>query len=454
MPAVAEWSAVVIGNPSTNAPSAFGDSFHVAEALKENGLTDVSLRRELGADAMAAALDGLAGQSHVLLYFAGPIGPDASGGILMGQGGGDRRAALGPFLERLAQSGTREVILLIEDCAGGRGMAGRLKAPNIAGDLSVFMAASAGPEGTCSQGADRLTDRLVQQKDDASLQETLAGLWVGLDKAEPLQLAASTTSAPAQDNIIQDDIVVLAPSTAPVATAQAFSATEAVQVRDASLIDDSTVLFVPPPRSQVAAVPVAAGRPQPSIIVGIIEPTNASFSQVDDTPGDVSANEITYDNFEARQALKGQDPELFKTLVEDGAFDPPDVELARVIQTELQRMGCYTSSVDGIWGNGSRRSVDRFFAEIEGQDPTTRDPSVELFRQVILQDEIECTAPVAAAASTRQTTTTRTRQPRTNNTRTPRTSRPATTPRQPTPQPSRPSGGGGNIGGLGGGIFR
>lgn len=456
--AVAETDALVIGNPSANAPTAFDDSSRIAEALKTRGIQNVSVKRELGADALSSALREIAGKSDVLIYFAGPIRPDASGGILMGQGGGDRRTALGSVLEHMSAAGTKQVTILIEDCAGGDGMAGRLSAPDLPQDLSVFIAATAGPEGSCSATTKRLTDRLIAADSSTTLREALADVWVHAGDAQPVQVPDTETAHSGQD-IIEDDVIILSPAVTPVSASEvftpavtAFTPTNPVQSGDISGRDGSTAVFIPPSRSQLAAIPVPSGKPQPSIIVGIIEPQNASFPRVDDTPLDTTATEITYDNYEARKALRAQDTELFKALVESGAFDPPDVELARAIQTELQRMGCYTSSVDGIWGGGSRRSVSRYFAEIEGVTPASNDPSAQLFRQIIMQDEVNCPAPVAAAAapsSSRNRATNN--RPRTQAATPPRAATP--TPRAPAQSP-RQSSGGGTIRGLGAGVFR
>ena len=39
-------------------------------------------------------------------------------------------------------------------------------------------------------------------------------------------------------------------------------------------------------------------------------------------------------------------------------INPP--ELARPLQEELKRVGCYNDAIDGAWGDGSRRGLERF----------------------------------------------------------------------------------------------
>lgn len=51
-------------------------------------------------------------------------------------------------------------------------------------------------------------------------------------------------------------------------------------------------------------------------------------------------------------------------------------DLARALQVELARVGCYRSGIDGTWGGGSRRALQRFIDETEETRIKTLDPSV------------------------------------------------------------------------------
>lgn len=51
-------------------------------------------------------------------------------------------------------------------------------------------------------------------------------------------------------------------------------------------------------------------------------------------------------------------------------------DLARALQVELERIGCYRSGIDGTWGRGSRRALQRFIDETEETRIKTLDPSV------------------------------------------------------------------------------
>ncbi|MDN3713682.1 hypothetical protein QWZ10_21510 [Paracoccus cavernae] len=53
---------------------------------------------------------------------------------------------------------------------------------------------------------------------------------------------------------------------------------------------------------------------------------------------------------ELRATLRREDAAAFADLLEQGAFDPDADRMAAAIQTELFRMSCYASTVDGLWG--------------------------------------------------------------------------------------------------------
>jgi hypothetical protein len=59
-------------------------------------------------------------------------------------------------------------------------------------------------------------------------------------------------------------------------------------------------------------------------------------------------------------------------------------ELARSIQGDLARLGCYRMSVDGVWGPGSRNSLAQFYRE-KGESAPSLEPSTDVL--AMLQDE-------------------------------------------------------------------
>lgn len=67
-------------------------------------------------------------------------------------------------------------------------------------------------------------------------------------------------------------------------------------------------------------------------------------------------------------------------------------ELARSIQGDLARLGCYRMTVDGVWGPGSRNSLAQFYRE-KGESAPSLEPSTDVL--AMLQDEsgTVCAAP-------------------------------------------------------------
>ncbi len=234
--------------------------------------------------------------------------------------------------------------------------------------------------------------------------------------------------------IVTTETVVLTSPVRPVATGGATLApvTNAVsRVQQSASLAPRNPTPVQVSTNTTRAVPGAGGLPRPSIIVGLIEPTEVAFPTVTEPTGPVSGSTIEYTDIAGRRALRDNDPELFATLVDGGAFDPPPAELVVALQTELQRMNCYNSGIDGAWGPGSRAAVGRYYEQLEAASPS-QDADVSIFRQIMMRDDVSC--PAQPVAQTNRTPTTRTTQPRTQ----PRT-QPAQTQQQPTQQqqPSR-----------------
>ena len=191
-----------------------------------------------------------------------------------------------------------------------------------------------------------------------------------------------------------------------------------------------------------AAVQPSDLLPTPSIILGYIAPEQeAAFNLNRLLPATVEQIAFALDDLAAREALRQRDPELFRRLIEEGHLDPGSDDLNRVLQVELQRMNCYRSTIDGLWGPGSRGSVDSYFDQLDGVSWPDPDPSNELFRAVILNGDVVCPAPVARRAAER---------PASNQAR-PRTQQ-APAQRQPARTPSNEQKI--NPSGFGSGVFR
>lgn len=67
--------------------------------------------------------------------------------------------------------------------------------------------------------------------------------------------------------------------------------------------------------------------------------------------------------------------------------------LARNVQTELRRLGCYRMDVDGDWGKGSIRALTDYYRNRK-ISTTSTDPTVELLSDLFLQSGRVCKQPV------------------------------------------------------------
>ncbi|MDO5612495.1 MAG: hypothetical protein Q4G14_04530 [Paracoccus sp. (in: a-proteobacteria)] len=137
-----------------------------------------------------------------------------------------------------------------------------------------------------------------------------------------------------------------------------------------------------------AARPTAPGLPEPSVIIG---------DPVDDTPDTAAAVTVVQGQplstgFDERERLRSTDAALFASLLDAGAFDPAPAEQVSAIQAELARMGCYTGTVDGQWGAGSRAAAQRYFAQAGTAAPTLA-PETALFRALAARPDLRCPPP-------------------------------------------------------------
>lgn len=73
--------------------------------------------------------------------------------------------------------------------------------------------------------------------------------------------------------------------------------------------------------------------------------------------------------------------------------DGPRIDLARSVQTELARLGCYRMEVDGDWGKGSVRALKDYYRSSHQADATL-DPNVDLLGELFLRSGRVCKAPV------------------------------------------------------------
>lgn len=74
------------------------------------------------------------------------------------------------------------------------------------------------------------------------------------------------------------------------------------------------------------------------------------------------------------------------------------VALARDIQRELQRVGCYLGDIDGVWGGGSKRAILMFMDRVNAALPT-REPDVFMLSLLRAQSADVCGASCPSGQS-------------------------------------------------------
>ncbi|MEM8812620.1 MAG: caspase family protein [Pseudomonadota bacterium] len=106
-----------------------------------------------------------------------------------------------------------------------------------------------------------------------------------------------------------------------------------------------------------------------------------------------------------------------------------DRDVARRVQTELARLGCYRLAIDGIWGRGSRAAL-RGYYQGKNLPVATEQPSLELLTKLFLDTGRICRQPkrrVVPASSNNSVATTRTRTQRASRATSSRSSKGRTT---------------------------
>ncbi len=229
------WSVLVIGTG--------GEAVSVSSALSSAGVADVRHLMDGTARDIVDAVGGMAGNDRVLVYYEGALASRGGQPAI----GDDPRLTMAALADRLAAEGASEVAILIENCSTA---AGAEIAPPV-GSLraDVLLAASAGPGQGCE--GPTLTAALIGASLGTPLEQIVSGAWVGVSPRGSFSLdpgAGAPSSAIAMLEPRPEGTTLAAPL-----------GDEAIQ----------SAVFTPLPDSQIAAIPVAAGMPQPSIIVGI-----------------------------------------------------------------------------------------------------------------------------------------------------------------------------------------
>lgn len=111
------------------------------------------------------------------------------------------------------------------------------------------------------------------------------------------------------------------------------------------------------------------------------------LAPLDLTPSAPVPVPVTISTWKSAVIREGRAPSQDKTA----AGDTPRVALARDIQRELKRVGCYLGDIDGRWGGGSKRAILMFMDRVNASLPT-REPDVFMLSLLRAQDTSVCGA--------------------------------------------------------------
>jgi len=109
----------------------------------------------------------------------------------------------------------------------------------------------------------------------------------------------------------------------------------------------------------------------------------------------VAGAEVRGDSEEGRALLARIDPRL--VTPETAPADDTPADIARAVQAELQRLGCYTMRVDGAWGPGSRAALTSYYLA-KKTVPDSLEPDAALWRRLTAEPQVVCETRVARTA--------------------------------------------------------
>jgi Caspase domain len=130
------------------------------------------------------------------------------------------------------------------------------------------------------------------------------------------------------------------------------------------------------------------------------------LAALDWTTRDISLNDVTIrrlrlagrhvapDTDANRALLAAIDPRLVE---EDATKTVAPGDLARAIQADLRRVGCYQMAVDGSWGKGSRTALTSYYLA-KKIVPKSLEPTEELQASLAAESKVVCTVRVAKSA--------------------------------------------------------
>ncbi len=219
--------------------------------------------------------------------------------------------------------------------------------------------------------------------------------------AEPTPEAVEVATAPEApiEPVVEPEPEIIELATAPDAPVEPISVIpdtpEPVTSESVASIPDTTIIAaLPRPDPATPLGGNAAGDPEPIRLAALTWETRGilELNAVDANRARLTGNEVTPDNDANRELLAAIDPRLLA----DPNLIVPEGDIARTVQSELARLGCYRMAVDGSWGKGSRTALTSYFLS-RRQVPTSLEPTAELVAQLQRESQVICAVQVARA---------------------------------------------------------
>jgi hypothetical protein len=230
--------------------------------------------------------------------------------------------------------------------------------------------------------------------DEASLAEAEAE--ISLAEANLVQVASESLlvfeDETASDlSPVEDDTQI-----EPIATEDPADDTT-VAFEDLAVVDDSAGISDAEEDTQIAALdPAQQEDPRAPLRLAALNWATRDIGQGNVAFGRLrlTGTQVTKDTDEGRAILASIDPAL---LEDDAPAEVAPQDLAKAVQTELKRVGCYQMVVDGDWGKGSMTALTSYFLA-KKVVPDSLEPTAALFDRLSSESKVVCEVRIASSA--------------------------------------------------------
>jgi hypothetical protein len=229
--------------------------------------------------------------------------------------------------------------------------------------------------------------------DQASLD--LAEAEISLAEANLVQVAAETSvligAEPTEPSLSLEDLETATEGSSVAAP----TADEPASLEDLAVLDSAVEVGQAQPEDTVVAS-LDPGKEEGTIRLAALNWATRDIGLNGVTVGRLrlAGRLISKDDEGGRAILAAIDPRL---LEEEAAPTLAPKDLAKAIQGEMKRVGCYQMAVDGDWGKGSKTALTSYYLA-KKVVPDTLDPSEALFARLQAETKVVCEVRVAKSA--------------------------------------------------------